>query len=89
MADSLCCRYCYECINKATGVKHCLVCGKLEGKNLIPCATCPRAYHTNCLSPSLSKVSAASINRLDKPLWKTVTFLLSFHKDLYRLRMYS
>ena len=82
--------YCYECINKATGVKHCLVCGKLEGKNLIPCATCPRAYHTNCLSPSLSKVSTANlINRLDKPLSKTVTFLLSFHKDLYRLRMYS
>ena len=53
--------YCYECINKATGVKHCLVCGKLEGKNLIPCATCPRAYHTDCLSPSLSKVSSATL----------------------------
>ena len=53
--------YCYECINKATGVKHCLVCGKLEGKNLIPCATCPRAYHTDCLSPSLSKVSTATL----------------------------
>ena len=53
--------YCYECINKATGVKHCLVCGKLEGKNLIPCGTCPRAYHTNCLSPSLSKVSSTTL----------------------------
>ena len=49
--------YCYECINKATGLKHCLVCGKQEGKNLIECITCPRAYHISCLSPPLSKVS--------------------------------
>ena len=49
--------YCYECINKATGVKHCLVCGNQGGKNIISCSTCPRAYHINCLSPSLSKVS--------------------------------
>ena len=49
--------YCYECINKATGVKHCLVCGNQGGKNIITCSTCPRAYHTDCLSPQLSKVS--------------------------------
>ena len=49
--------YCYECVNKATGVKHCLVCGNQSGKNIISCATCPRAYHTDCLSPQLSKVS--------------------------------
>ena len=49
--------YCYECINKATGAKHCLVCGNQGGKNLISCATCPRAYHIDCLSPQLSKVS--------------------------------
>ena len=48
--------FCFECINKATGVKHCLVCGKEDGKNQILCATCPRAYHTTCLSPALSKV---------------------------------
>jgi hypothetical protein len=48
--------YCFECINKATGVRHCLVCGKQDGKHLIPCTSCPRAYHTDCLSPSLSKV---------------------------------
>ena len=48
--------YCFECVNKATGVKHCLVCGKQDGKNLILCITCPRAYHTTCLSPALSKV---------------------------------
>ena len=82
--------YCYECINKATGVKHCLVCGKLEGKNLIPCATCPRAYHTDCLSPSLSKVSSATlVGHSSWLLKKIVTIFLSIHKDLYRLRMYS
>merc|ERR1711997_1171739 len=48
--------YCYECVNKATGLKHCLVCGNQSGKNIISCATCPRAYHTDCLSPQLSKV---------------------------------
>ena len=48
--------YCYECVNKATNLKHCLVCGKVEGKNLVPCITCPRAYHISCLSPALSKV---------------------------------
>lgn len=52
--------YCYECINKATASKHCLVCGKLEGKNLVPCTSCPRAYHTECLSPALSKVNMTS-----------------------------
>ena len=52
--------YCYECINKATGVKHCLVCGSQTGKNIIICSTCPRAYHTDCLSPQLSKVSRHS-----------------------------
>ena len=48
--------YCYECVNKATNLKHCLVCGKVDGKNLVPCITCPRAYHIQCLSPALSKV---------------------------------
>ena len=48
--------YCYECINKATGVMHCLVCGKQANKNLINCSGCPRAYHTDCLSPALAKV---------------------------------
>ena len=49
--------YCFECINKATGARHCLVCGKQDGKHLVPCTSCPRAYHTECLSPALSKVS--------------------------------
>ena len=49
--------YCYECINKATGVKHCLVCGKQTQRNMIHCTSCPRAYHTECLSPALAKVT--------------------------------
>ena len=50
--------YCYECINKATGVKHCLVCGKQTQRNMIHCTSCPRAYHTECLSPALAKVNS-------------------------------
>ena len=55
----LTCRYCYECINKATGARHCLVCGDQEGTNLIHCTSCPRAYHTNCINPNMSKVRVA------------------------------
>jgi len=48
--------YCYECINKATGEKHCLVCGDQESKpGLITCSSCPRAYHTSCIQPSMAK----------------------------------
>eukprot|EP00092_Neocalanus_flemingeri_P068100 GFUD01083168.1.p1 GENE.GFUD01083168.1~~GFUD01083168.1.p1 ORF type:complete len:2042 (+),score=445.04 GFUD01083168.1:252-6377(+) len=47
--------YCYECINKATGLRHCLVCGGQEGSNLVHCSTCPRAYHTNCINPAMAK----------------------------------
>ena len=48
--------YCYECINKATGEKHCLVCGGQEGDNMIHCTSCPRAYHMNCIQPAMTKV---------------------------------
>ncbi|KAJ9583619.1 hypothetical protein L9F63_022042, partial [Diploptera punctata] len=48
--------YCYECMNKATGERNCIVCGKKVGKNLVTCDLCPRAYHTDCLQPPLSKV---------------------------------
>jgi len=47
--------YCYECINKATGLRHCLVCGGQEGTNLVHCSSCPRAYHTNCINPAMAK----------------------------------
>ena len=50
--------YCYECINKATGVKHCLVCGKQTQRNMMHCTSCPRAYHTECLTPALAKVNS-------------------------------
>jgi predicted amidophosphoribosyltransferase len=49
-------RYCYECMNKATGERNCIVCGKKVGKNLVMCDLCPRAYHTDCLQPPLAKV---------------------------------
>lgn len=50
------CRYCNECINKATGERNCLVCGKRVGKNLVLCELCPRAYHTDCHNPVMPKV---------------------------------
>ncbi|XP_022241135.1 bromodomain adjacent to zinc finger domain protein 2B-like isoform X2 [Limulus polyphemus] len=45
--------YCYECLNKATGDKVCVLCGK-KGK-LINCDLCPKTYHINCLDPPLSR----------------------------------
>ncbi|PNF24037.1 hypothetical protein B7P43_G08616, partial [Cryptotermes secundus] len=48
--------YCYECMNKATGERNCIVCGMKVGKNLVMCDLCPRAYHTDCLQPPLVKV---------------------------------
>jgi len=54
--------YCYECINKATGAHHCLVCGHQESKaGLIYCSTCPRAYHTSCIQPAMAKVRQVKV----------------------------
>uniref|UniRef100_A0A1B0DQI1 PHD-type domain-containing protein n=1 Tax=Phlebotomus papatasi TaxID=29031 RepID=A0A1B0DQI1_PHLPP len=51
--------YCYECVNKATGERKCIVCGGLRpppvGK-MIYCELCPRAYHHDCYIPPLMKV---------------------------------
>lgn len=43
-------------MNKATGERNCLVCGKRVGKNLVLCELCPRAYHTDCHNPVMPKV---------------------------------
>ncbi|XP_049817838.1 bromodomain adjacent to zinc finger domain protein 2B isoform X4 [Aethina tumida] len=51
--------YCHECMNKATGDRNCIVCGKKvsqSGTKLILCELCPRAYHTDCIQPTLNKV---------------------------------
>ncbi|XP_044265111.1 bromodomain adjacent to zinc finger domain protein 2B-like isoform X8 [Tribolium madens] len=51
--------YCYECMNKATGERNCIVCGKkssTSGTRLILCELCPRAYHTDCIHPMMHKV---------------------------------
>ncbi|XP_055688783.1 bromodomain adjacent to zinc finger domain protein 2B isoform X2 [Lutzomyia longipalpis] len=51
--------YCFECVNKATGERKCIVCGGLRpppvGK-MIYCELCPRAYHHDCYIPPLMKV---------------------------------
>lgn len=52
-------RYCYECVNKATNERKCIVCGGHRpspvGK-MIYCDICPRAYHADCYIPPLLKV---------------------------------
>lgn len=63
------CRYCYECVNKATGDRKCIVCGghrtQPVGK-MIFCELCPRAYHHDCYIPPMIKVCAA-IRRSSAP----------------------
>lgn len=51
--------YCHECMNKATGERNCIVCGKrqsLTGSKLVLCDLCPRAYHGDCMQPPLVKI---------------------------------
>jgi hypothetical protein len=47
--------FCWECINKATGVKGCIVCGKQGHGKILACDKCVKAYHIDCLNPPLSK----------------------------------
>jgi hypothetical protein len=53
-------RYCYECVNKATSERKCIVCGGHRtapvGK-MIYCELCPRAYHHDCYIPPMIKVN--------------------------------
>lgn len=52
-------RYCFECVNKATSERKCIVCGGRRqpplGK-MVLCEICPKAYHTDCYIPPLLKV---------------------------------
>lgn len=46
-------------MNKATGERNCIVCGKrqsLTGTKLVLCDLCPRVYHIDCIRPPMSKV---------------------------------
>jgi len=45
--------FCFECMNKNTIDKVCIVCGK-KGK-LLSCDTCPKVFHPNCIDPPVSK----------------------------------
>ncbi|KAI1290023.1 Bromodomain adjacent to zinc finger domain protein 2B [Halotydeus destructor] len=47
--------YCYECQNKNTIDKVCIVCGK-KGK-LLSCDICPKVFHPNCIDPPVTKPS--------------------------------
>ncbi|XP_055539532.1 uncharacterized protein LOC129726625 isoform X4 [Wyeomyia smithii] len=50
--------YCFECKNKATGDRKCIVCGGQRppplGK-MVYCELCPRAYHQDCYIPPMLK----------------------------------
>ncbi|KAH9413836.1 hypothetical protein DERP_009434, partial [Dermatophagoides pteronyssinus] len=45
--------FCYDCQNKNTIDKVCIVCGK-KGK-LLNCDTCAKVFHPNCLDPPVNK----------------------------------
>lgn len=51
-------RFCFECLNKATGERKCIVCGGNRpppiGK-MVYCEVCPRAYHHDCYIPPMAK----------------------------------
>lgn len=52
-------RYCYECVNKATNERKCIVCGGHRQPpvgRMVYCELCPRAYHHDCYIPPLIKV---------------------------------
>lgn len=52
-------RYCYECVNKATNERKCIVCGGHRNPpvgKMVYCELCPRAYHHDCYIPPLIKV---------------------------------
>ena len=46
--------YCYECISKATGDQHCVVCGRRLGK-MLSCYNCHRIQHLDCTQPPLQR----------------------------------
>jgi PHD-finger len=54
-------RYCYECVNKATSERKCIVCGGHRPApvgRMIFCELCPRAYHHDCYIPPMIKVKS-------------------------------
>lgn len=54
--------FCFECRNKATGQRNCIVCGRPGSKgNCVLCDGCPKAFHIECHVPPMAKVSTAPI----------------------------
>jgi len=51
--------YCYECLNKARGIKGCIVCGKSGssgGSKILACDKCVKAFHIDCLKEKPGKI---------------------------------
>ncbi|KAI8778112.1 bromodomain adjacent to zinc finger domain protein 2B [Biomphalaria glabrata] len=47
--------YCFECVSKASGTPHCVVCGAPGGR-IVGCSKCPRHIHLECLDPPLPRM---------------------------------
>lgn len=71
-------------MNKATGERNCLVCGKRAGKNLVLCELCPRAYHTDCHNPVMPKVR----NCQNVSLLKILLFNKVFKRALLKHKLF-
>lgn len=57
-------RFCYECLNKATGERKCIICGghrPMPVGKLILCELCPRSYHQDCYIPPMLKVNTQNL----------------------------
>ena len=67
--------FCYECRNKATGQRNCIVCGKPGSKNCwVLCDQCPKAYHIDCLQPPLAKVCGGCPFMMNDGGWNELWF---------------
>lgn len=59
-------RFCYECLNKATGERKCIICGghRQQPGKLVLCELCPRSYHHDCYIPPMlkGKIDIGSLN---------------------------
>ena len=54
--------FCYECRNKATGQRNCIVCGKPGNKTVsVLSDQCPEAYPIVSLQPPMAKVKRTVI----------------------------
>jgi hypothetical protein len=52
--------YCFDCVSKATGHPHCIVCGQKQNK-MVTCCQCNRHYHPDCVDPPVQRYVVVSV----------------------------